>query len=153
MQLILLTNPTKSHHIYKNIEQLLARTFFLSGGTKLSVREVKTFGIGGRGDKPWGGGVSGVPLDGLGLENTKKSVFSSYFGLCQFWKKLRTENWLFFCPLYYYITFISSNNQTSQCDTNIFEYSNISHRILDIRIRIFNLLITNIFDIRIRPIC
>lgn len=25
MQLILLTNPTKSHHIYKNIEQLLAR--------------------------------------------------------------------------------------------------------------------------------
>ena len=86
-------------------------------------------------------------------ENTKKRVFSSYFGLCLFWKKLRTENWLFFCPLYYYITFISSNNQTSQCDTNIFEYSNISHRILDIWIRIFNLLITNIFDIHIRPTC
>ena len=86
-------------------------------------------------------------------ENTKKRVFPSYFGLCLFWKRLRTENWPFFCPLYYYITFISSNNQTSQCDTNIFEYSNISHRILDIRIRIFNLLITNIFDIRIRPIC
>ena len=57
-----------------------------------------------------------------------------------------------FCQIYYYIIFISSNSQTSQCITNIFEYSNILHQILGIRIRILNFLVTNIFDIRIRPI-
>ena len=57
-----------------------------------------------------------------------------------------------FWQIYYYNTFISSNSQTSQYITNIFEYSNILHQILDIRIRILNFLVTNIFNIRIRPI-
>ena len=45
---------------------------------------------------------------------------------------------------------INNNNNNSQCNTNIFEYLNIRHRILDIRIRILNFLVTNIFDIRIQ---
>ena len=57
-----------------------------------------------------------------------------------------------FCQIYYNITFNSSNSQTSQGITNIFKYSNILHQMLDIRIRILNFLVTNIFDIRIRPI-
>ena len=36
-----------------------------------------------------------------------------------------------------------------QCNTNIFEYLIIWHQILDIRIRIVNFLVTNIFNIRI----
>ena len=57
-----------------------------------------------------------------------------------------------FCQIYYYITFISSNSQTSQFITNIFEYSNILHQISGIWIWILNFLVTNIFDICIRPI-
>ena len=37
------------------------------------------------------------------------------------------------------------------CWGKIFKYSNIRHRILDIRIGILNFLVTNIFDICIRP--
>ena len=43
--------------------------------------------------------------------------------------------------------------QHPQCNTNIFEYSNNSHRILYIRIRIFNFLFSKIFDIRSLPSC
>ena len=59
---------------------------------------------------------------------------------------------LFFTRSIITLLSFSSNSQTSQCITNIFEYSNILHQILDIWIRILNFLVTNIFDIRIRPI-
>ena len=47
---------------------------------------------------------------------------------------------------------VSAHPLLCQCNTNIFEYSNIRHRILDIRIQLLNFLVTNIFDIRIRAI-
>ena len=39
-----------------------------------------------------------------------------------------------FCQIYYYITFISSNKQTSQCIMDLFKYLNILHQIQDIQI-------------------
>ena len=48
-------------------------------------------------------------------------------------------------------TFLTlSGPSLSQCNTNIFEYSNNRHRIIFIRIQIFNFLVLNIFDFHIR---
>ena len=41
---------------------------------------------------------------------------------------------------------------SQQCNMNVLKNLNVSHRIIDIRIQILNFLVTNIFDIHIRPI-
>ena len=88
--------------------------------------------------------------------------FGANFALTEFHENLRDRNsevWsgdteLSGIPLdlgEFEISNLVDSPRSRQCNTNIFEYSNILHRILDIRIRILNFLVANTFDIRIRP--
>ena len=86
-------------------------------------------------------------------ENTKKWVFSFFLDCVSFdnYWGLKTDS--FFARSIIALLSFLQIAKLQQCNTNIFKYSNIWYRILDIRIWILNFLVTNIFDIRIRPIC